>query len=108
MTSAWGGGGAAHAAHACRRAARPPLPRTAAHPLAGRYATVPTPTPTPKPPTTRSADELGTECASYLRAYEEQHSWEQLEEDEQGRLRGVVRGVARDVGRGAGGWGGWG
>ena len=37
-----------------------------------------------------SADELGEETAAFEREYAEDHSWEELQEDEQGRLRPLV------------------
>ena len=37
-----------------------------------------------------SADELGEETAAFEREYAEDHSWEDLQEDEQGRLRPLV------------------
>ena len=39
----------------------------------------------------RRADELAEETEAYEREYVDDHSWEQLQEDEHGRLRPLVR-----------------
>ena len=71
--------------HARSQPHRPPLPAPTPTPAAGAVHAA------NLAYSARRADELAEETEAFEREYVDDHSWEQLQEDEHGRLRPLVR-----------------